>query len=229
VFKPVRPDWSLFLQHYSALPTDLYYLAFPKDRMYPTKLLAISIYLFETLQIILATVDAFRNFGYKYVAYSPTSDDITPSYALRFCRWGDMEELNKVGLIWFSVVVQGAIGTCGICFGRVYLSSSRSLTIFARSRCYRSDILCLADLGVKREVLDSNHHRFGMFPPSKILPTYLQTDRVCTLVGPRPIYSWDLRCFPRAQVQFVDPRNHEIDQNHPCMLRTLPLPSFSLY
>lgn len=45
-------------------------------------------YMIETLQTVLATRDAFRNFG---------------------TGWGNMLELDAVGWLWFSVPILGSI------------------------------------------------------------------------------------------------------------------------
>ena len=65
----------------------MYYIAFPKDKRLPKAIVA-TVYTLETLQIILSTRDAFRNFG---------------------TGWGSMSELDSVGWLWFSVPVLGAL------------------------------------------------------------------------------------------------------------------------
>lgn len=78
-------NWGLFgaltVQSY------IYYLAFPNDRRF-SKAIVWGCYIFELLQIILSTRDAFRDFG---------------------TGWGDMRELDAVGWLWFSVPVMSAI------------------------------------------------------------------------------------------------------------------------
>ncbi|KAF8918109.1 hypothetical protein CPB85DRAFT_112786 [Mucidula mucida] len=78
-------NWGLFgaltVQSY------IYYLAFPRDRWLAKSIVA-SVYSLELIQTVLATRDAFRNFG---------------------TGWGDMTDLNEVGFLWFSVPVMGSI------------------------------------------------------------------------------------------------------------------------
>ncbi|PBK99741.1 hypothetical protein ARMGADRAFT_1008250 [Armillaria gallica] len=78
-------NWGLF----GALTVQayIYYLAFPHDRWIPKTIVAVA-YTLEFLQTILATRDAFRNFG---------------------TGWGDLDDLNKVGWLWFSVPVMSSI------------------------------------------------------------------------------------------------------------------------
>ena len=66
---------------------DIYYLAFPKDRHLPKYLVAF-VYVLELAQTVLSTRDSFRNFG---------------------TGWGNMEDLDTVGWLWFSVPVLGSI------------------------------------------------------------------------------------------------------------------------
>lgn len=68
-------------------PTDVYYLAFPNDRRWP-KAIVLGVFVIEVLQTVLATRDAFRNFA---------------------TGWGNIEDLEEVGWLWFSVPVLGAI------------------------------------------------------------------------------------------------------------------------
>ncbi|KAK0215800.1 hypothetical protein IW262DRAFT_1402347 [Armillaria fumosa] len=72
-------NWGLFgaltLQAY------IYYIAFPTDRFFPTKALALTIYLFEVAQTCIATSDAFRNFG---------------------TGWGDLIQLDALGTYWIN-------------------------------------------------------------------------------------------------------------------------------
>lgn len=67
--------------------SDVYYLAFPKDAMIPKTAVAFT-YTLELLQTVLSTRDAFRNFG---------------------TVWGNMNDLDAVGWLWFSVPVLGSI------------------------------------------------------------------------------------------------------------------------
>ena len=66
---------------------DVYYLAFPNDRLVPKALVAFT-YTMELLQTVLSTRDAFRNFG---------------------TGWGNMIELDAVGWLWFSVPFLGSV------------------------------------------------------------------------------------------------------------------------
>ncbi len=75
------------LDHIYPQLVDIYYLAFPHDRWIPKTIVAVA-YTLEFLQTILATRDAFRNFG---------------------TGWGDMDDLDKVGWLWFSVPVMSSI------------------------------------------------------------------------------------------------------------------------
>ncbi|THU87440.1 hypothetical protein K435DRAFT_762603 [Dendrothele bispora CBS 962.96] len=68
----------------------IYYLAFPNDRKY-IKALAVFILCIEFVQTVLATIDAFRNFGYG---------------------WGNMISLNEVGILWLSVPAMTGIISC---------------------------------------------------------------------------------------------------------------------
>lgn len=63
-------------------------MAFPNDRILPKSLVA-AVYFLELVQIVLATYDGFRNFGYG---------------------WGDMVALNDVGIIWFSIPAMTSTG-----------------------------------------------------------------------------------------------------------------------
>ncbi|TCD65364.1 hypothetical protein EIP91_002762 [Steccherinum ochraceum] len=72
-------NWGLFgvltVQCY------IYYLAFPKDSRYLKAVVAFT-YVLELLQTILATRDAYRQYG---------------------SGWGDLTQLNDVGLLWITV------------------------------------------------------------------------------------------------------------------------------
>ncbi|KAF9018248.1 hypothetical protein BDZ89DRAFT_353559 [Hymenopellis radicata] len=78
-------NWGLFgilcVQAY------IYYLAFPNDRLWPTKALTVFVFLLELAQTFVNTRDAFRNFGFG---------------------WGDMSELDLMGTYWFGVPVMAA-------------------------------------------------------------------------------------------------------------------------
>jgi len=78
-------NWALF--GVLSVQVYIYYLGFPKDRLLP-KCLVVFAYILELVQIVLATRDAFRTFG--------------PG-------WGDMEVLDQVAWIWFSIPVMSSI------------------------------------------------------------------------------------------------------------------------
>ncbi|KAJ8487633.1 hypothetical protein ONZ45_g14258 [Pleurotus djamor] len=99
-------NWGLF----GALivQTYVYYLAFPNDRLLP-KTIVYSVLVIEVLQTVLATRDAFRNFG---------------------TGWGNMIDLAEVGWLWFSVPVLGSIISCMSQFffaWRIWVLSNRQL------------------------------------------------------------------------------------------------------
>jgi len=81
-------NWGLF----GALSVQcyIYYLAFPKDRSLPKWIVGI-VYIIELIQTILSTRDGFLYFGYG---------------------WGNMNILNEVGIIWFSIPVMTGIVSC---------------------------------------------------------------------------------------------------------------------
>ncbi|KAH8079086.1 hypothetical protein BXZ70DRAFT_1051023 [Cristinia sonorae] len=81
-------NWGLF--GILTVQVYLYYIAFPSDRP-SSKHLVLFTFILETLQTILSTRDAFRNFG---------------------SGWGDMRDLDAVGWLWFSVPVLGSIISC---------------------------------------------------------------------------------------------------------------------
>ncbi|KAI0689383.1 hypothetical protein BC835DRAFT_1439531 [Cytidiella melzeri] len=102
-------NWGLF----GALTVQVYvyYLSFPKDKTLP-KAIVTTCYILELLQTVLSTRDAFRNFA---------------------TGWGNMEDLDRVGWLWFSVPVMGSIiCSMGQLFyaWRIYiLSHSRLITL----------------------------------------------------------------------------------------------------
>lgn len=55
------------------------------------KIIVTTVYVLELAQTVLSTRDSFRNFG---------------------TGWGDMNDLNTVGWLWFSVPVLGSISKC---------------------------------------------------------------------------------------------------------------------
>ena len=78
--------------------TDVYYIAFPKDKPLPKAIVAVC-YILEVLQTTLSTRDAFRNFA---------------------TGWGNMIDLDAVGWLWFSVPVLGSVSA--------YLSHSMGIS-----------------------------------------------------------------------------------------------------
>ncbi|KAJ3520028.1 hypothetical protein NM688_g9218 [Phlebia brevispora] len=70
--------------------SDIYYIAFPKDRTLPKVIVSV-VYILELAQTVLSTRDSFRNFG---------------------TGWGNIVDLNTVGWLWFSVPVLGSIICC---------------------------------------------------------------------------------------------------------------------
>jgi hypothetical protein len=85
--KPV--DFNIM--HMCSVPSDLYYLAFPKDRL-STKCLVYGVYALELVETILVTHDAFAAFGYGY---------------------GDLSALTNVGFAWLSIPVMSGLGNLG--------------------------------------------------------------------------------------------------------------------
>ncbi|KAI0799571.1 hypothetical protein BC629DRAFT_1591758 [Irpex lacteus] len=81
-------NWGLF----GALTVQVYvyYISFPKDKLLPKVIVTIC-YILELLQTVLSTRDAFRNFG---------------------TGWGNMEDLDTVGWLWFSVPLLGSVICC---------------------------------------------------------------------------------------------------------------------
>lgn len=61
--------------------TDIYYLAFPRDHLFPAKALVTFAYVYDLVQTVLTTYDAFREFGFGF---------------------GNLEILNQISLLWFS-------------------------------------------------------------------------------------------------------------------------------
>jgi hypothetical protein len=64
---------------------DHYYLAFPGDNIYKKALVAL-LFIMEVFQTVACLVDGFRWFGKDY---------------------GNLNELDQVGLIWFTFVLWG--------------------------------------------------------------------------------------------------------------------------
>ncbi|TFK33133.1 hypothetical protein BDQ12DRAFT_615813, partial [Crucibulum laeve] len=78
-------NWGLFGA--LAVQAYIYYLLFLNDCKLP-KYLVCFVIVIEVLQTVLATRDAFRNFG---------------------TGWGNMIDLNAVGWLWFSAPVMSSI------------------------------------------------------------------------------------------------------------------------
>ncbi|KAJ3509606.1 hypothetical protein NLJ89_g5130 [Agrocybe chaxingu] len=70
-----------------ALSSNLYYLSFPKD---PTtsRVLVFGVFIFETVQTLLLTENAFSNFASGF---------------------GDLRALDRIGLIWFTIPIMSGI------------------------------------------------------------------------------------------------------------------------
>ncbi|KAF9018253.1 hypothetical protein BDZ89DRAFT_353907 [Hymenopellis radicata] len=66
----------------------IFFLAFPRDPLWPTKALSICIFTIEIIQTCLNTRDAFRDFG---------------------LGWGNMLELDWIGTYWIGIPVMGGI------------------------------------------------------------------------------------------------------------------------
>ncbi|KAF7344690.1 putative Transmembrane protein [Mycena venus] len=81
LFLGVMFNWFLF--GIITLQTYTYFTAFPEDRRI-TKWLVGAVFFMEVVQSCLSLVDGFRWFG---------------------SQWGDMDELNNVGMTWFSTVI----------------------------------------------------------------------------------------------------------------------------
>ncbi|PBK61307.1 hypothetical protein ARMSODRAFT_1008856 [Armillaria solidipes] len=90
----------------------LYYLAFPMDRKF-TKCLVYGIYIFEFVQTMIFTHDAFATFGYGF---------------------GDLEALTGMYFSWFTVPIMSAVSACigqGFYAYRIFiLSKSPIVPIF---------------------------------------------------------------------------------------------------
>ena len=124
-FKPVSPSITSSLPVPKQLCPSLiseiatYFQLFHNDK--PTfKLLVALVYVMEVIQTILTMVDAFRWFG---------------------SRWGDFEELNKLGMSWFSLVIWGPMSKyhCSLVIGQYH-----DLNIHSCVGC--SGILCMENL-----------------------------------------------------------------------------------
>ncbi len=99
----------------NAFSSDLYYLAFPKDRQF-TKYLVYGIYIVEFAQTMLVTHDAFSMFGYGF---------------------GDIEALTDMHFNWLTVPIMSAAGTRGIFFWPA------SITYHEYSCLCRAGVLCI--------------------------------------------------------------------------------------
>ncbi|KAJ7898965.1 hypothetical protein B0H13DRAFT_1623004, partial [Mycena leptocephala] len=102
--------WGLFSVLTVQLFSNLYYLAFPNDRLF-TKCLVYTIYSIAVVQTVLLTHDGFAAFGYGF---------------------GDFAALTAVRFYWFtSPIVGGLVAFMGQSFYayRVHVLSSGSWTI----------------------------------------------------------------------------------------------------
>ncbi|PBK58813.1 hypothetical protein ARMSODRAFT_946100 [Armillaria solidipes] len=89
------PEVVAYLLHWGLFGTltvqlYLYYLAFPKDRIF-IKYLVYGVYIAEFIQTMLLTHDAFASFGYGF---------------------GDLETLTEVRFGWLTVPIMGAAAAC---------------------------------------------------------------------------------------------------------------------
>jgi hypothetical protein len=115
-----HPPFSL-LNNFVPLISEIatYFQLFHNDK--PTfKLLVTLIYVMEVIQTILTMVDAFRWFG---------------------SGWGDFEELNKLGMSWFSLVIWGPISKYHF---SLVLAQYCDLSIHSCVDC--PDVLCMENL-----------------------------------------------------------------------------------
>lgn len=144
------------------LLTDVYYLAFPNDRLVP-KLLVSFVYLIEVLQTVLATKDAFRNFG---------------------TGWGNMIDLDAVGLLWFSVPFLGSISKRMF----LYFLARNSSPGTPYSKFYGPTFLCMEDLDSRSQALDLGADRRGMFEES--YTTELHNERLITVALAHATRRW---------------------------------------
>lgn len=72
--------------------SDLYYLAFPRDKVVPTKILVYFIFIYEIVQTCLLMRDGFREFG---------------------TDWGNYNILNEVGWTWLTIpMMTGISASC---------------------------------------------------------------------------------------------------------------------
>jgi hypothetical protein len=71
-----------------SIPSDLYYLAFPKDRL-STKCLVYGVYALEVVETILVTHDSFAAFGYGF---------------------GDISALTRIDFNWLSIPIMSGLG-----------------------------------------------------------------------------------------------------------------------
>ncbi|KAF9254594.1 hypothetical protein L218DRAFT_1082259, partial [Marasmius fiardii PR-910] len=85
-------NWGLFGA--LSIQTYIYYLGFPNDRWIPKTMVG-TVYVLELVQTVLATKDGFDYFG---------------------AGWGDMNALDEVGLMWFSIPVMTCILSCLVQF-----------------------------------------------------------------------------------------------------------------
>ncbi|KAK0183644.1 hypothetical protein F5146DRAFT_1148916 [Armillaria mellea] len=108
--------WGLFGTLSLFLSTDLYYLAFPKDRKF-TKFLIYGIYIVEIVQTILITQDAFSVFGYGF---------------------GDLEALTNVHFSWLVPIMSGISASVGQGF------YAYRIFILSRSRIVPAFIICVS-------------------------------------------------------------------------------------
>jgi hypothetical protein len=71
-----------------SIRSDLYYLAFPRDRL-STKCLVYGVYAIELVETILITHDAFATFAYGF---------------------GDISAFTKIGFDWLTIPIMSGLG-----------------------------------------------------------------------------------------------------------------------
>jgi hypothetical protein len=81
--------YLLLIQDRTYWCIDIYWTAFPSDQWH-TKALVYTLFILDTLQSILLARDGFATFA---------------------AGFGDLAQLDNVGLVWFSVPVLAALGS----------------------------------------------------------------------------------------------------------------------
>ncbi|KAK7052973.1 hypothetical protein VNI00_004293 [Paramarasmius palmivorus] len=132
-------NWGLF---------DLYYTAFPRDKK-AFQALVYGVYIIETIQTIMVTQDAFRNFAYGF---------------------GSVDSLNQVGTIWFDVcVIDGLVAFLVQSYFsyRIYLlSHSKILTFVILFTAFAQLAGAIATGAIAKSVLFFSNLRAACFIPA---------------------------------------------------------------